>query len=179
MTGERFELVSSARGGDGRFRFRWTLDPGRRGPPEHRHRNESETFTLRSGALTVWIDDVAHALERGAPLVSPAGSFHRFHNPGTEPAVVDVELDGVDLEETMVPMAVHFAGREPSGVEALRIVLHDLEVGATVRRSPVVRAALWTLASLARLVGARRYAAAPAWTGAPSEDTSAGTSARA
>jgi mannose-6-phosphate isomerase-like protein (cupin superfamily) len=156
-TGERFEFVSSACRGDGRFRFRWTLEAGRRGPPEHRHLAESETFTLRSGRLRVWIDDQPRDLERNVAVTAPVGSHHRFLNPGDEPAVVDVELDGQQLEDTLVPMGAYFAGRPPTLAEVLRIMVHDRSVGATVQRSPLVSAAISLVAAAGRLAGLRRF----------------------
>lgn len=163
-TGERFEFVSSARDGDGRFRFRWTLAPRRRGPPEHRHLHERETFTLVSGSLRVWVDGVCRELRTGEPLTAEVGTYHRFYNPGDTPAVIDVELDGAELEDTMVPMAAHFAGREKQTLaEVIRIFLHDVTVGATVRKSLFVRGLLGFFAALGRLFRLTRFPVVEQW----------------
>src|SRR5262245_34281464 len=111
LTGERFELRTSARGGDGCFRFRWTLAAGRTGPPEHTHDTESESFTLVEGELDAWIDGRRIRLPRERRFTVRPNTRHRFHNPGALPAVVEVELDGTLLEDTLVGNAAHFGGR--------------------------------------------------------------------
>lgn len=164
MTGERFEFVSSSKGGEGRFRFRWTLAPKKVGPPEHRHGQEHESFTVRSGRLVVFVDGKRHDLTEGASLTVPPGTWHRFWNPGSVPVVVDVELDGAGLEDTLVPVAVHLAGKEnPTPLEGLRIVVHDLAVNASRRRSLLVRALFGTMAVIGRVLGMRTFPGVGAW----------------
>lgn len=162
-TGENFVFVSSARTSSC-FRFRWTLAAKRTGPPEHRHLDENETFTLRGGRLTVFVDGRPHELEKDVPFTAPMGVWHRFRNPGDEPAVIDVEMDGTALEDTMVPMAAYMSGREhPTMAEGLRIFVHDLGVGATERRSPIVTALFRFAAWLGRSVGIERFPRVETW----------------
>src|SRR5688500_10283434 len=57
-TGEHFEFLASSRGPGAHLEFRWTLAPGKRGPGEHYHPRETETFTVLSGSLRIWINGV-------------------------------------------------------------------------------------------------------------------------
>jgi mannose-6-phosphate isomerase-like protein (cupin superfamily) len=105
-SGETFVMVSSSRTGDGLFRFRWTLAPGRRGPPPHMHPHETETFAIVAGTLRVWIAGVQRDLHPGDSLAIPPGVPHRFLNPGPEPLVANVSLNGPLQEDTFIPYAV-------------------------------------------------------------------------
>jgi mannose-6-phosphate isomerase-like protein (cupin superfamily) len=150
-TGERFDFLSSGRKQNGHFRFQWTLAPGRSGPPEHAHVRESETFTLRSGRLQVWLDGICQDLTIGQPFTVPPGSFHRFYNPGNVPVVTEVELTGTGLEDTLVPVAMHFGGRVLDAPGAFaRFYLQDLVIGAMVRKTLWVRGVLSLLGGVGR-----------------------------
>jgi len=105
-SGEHFEFLQSARSPERRFRFRWTLAPGKRGPPPHMHLHETESFTLVAGRLSVWVGGELHELAPGDSVTVPPRVPHRFLNSGTEPAVVDVSLDAHFQEDTFIPYAV-------------------------------------------------------------------------
>lgn len=68
MTGETFEFQTSAKTGDGKFRFQWTLQAGKKGPPVQVHDDENETFTVVSGTLRIWIDGKPNDLTAGQTL---------------------------------------------------------------------------------------------------------------
>ena len=163
-SGERFDLRTSARSGDGRFRFRWTLAPCRTGPPEHLHPDESESFTLVEGALEAWVDGRPVHLERGVRVTIPAGSNHRFRNPGPSAAVVEVDLDGPRLEDTIAAEAAYFGGRVTAHPRDLvRVALHDVTYGASRFRSPVVRWTMALVARVGRLVGFEPFPRVDGW----------------
>jgi len=169
-TGERFELRTSARSGDGRFRFRWTLAPGRTGPPEHSHPVETESFTLVAGTLEAWIDGSAIPLEVGRRVSVPPNTLHRFRNPGSTAAVVEVELDGTRLEDTLVGNAVHFGAHGATSPLALgRVMLHDVTYGASRFRSPLVRWMMRAIAAGARLLGLRPFPVPEDWASRPAK----------
>lgn len=107
-TGEKFEFVSSFRtpGPDPKFRFVWTLAPGKRGPGLHVHEQETETFEIVSGTLRIWIEGVPKDYVRGDFVSIPPMVRHRFLNPTKEPAVVNVSLSGAKLEDAFIPVTV-------------------------------------------------------------------------
>ncbi len=98
------------------------------------------------------------------------GTYHRFYNPGDMPAAIDVELDGTELEDTMVPMAAQFAGRERQTLaEVNRIFLHDVTVAATVRKAPFVRGVLGLFAALGRLFRLTSFPVVEQWKPRPKQ----------
>lgn len=163
MTGERFEYLTSARGAAGHFSFRWTLAAGSKGPPEHVHPDETETFALERGALHVWIDDAHHLLRPGDRVSAPPRARHRFRNDGPEDAVVLVSFDGARNEDAHVPVAAHLDGRSPSVGEALRMLVHDAEVGASAATSAPLNLLLQGIAAVVRRFGVRRFPAREHW----------------
>jgi quercetin dioxygenase-like cupin family protein len=160
MTGERFEYLTSSRRGDGWFRFRWTLAPGRKGPPEHLHPDETETFTVESGVLQVWVGGVHHRLEPGMTLAVPPGAPHRFLNEGPAPAVVMVGFDGSRNEALHVPAAAYLAGGRAMGLgTVLRMMVHDAEVGGSLATFEPINALQRGLARVLRWFGVRPFPA--------------------
>ncbi|MCO4762413.1 MAG: cupin domain-containing protein [Myxococcales bacterium] len=103
-SGEHFEFLNSAHSGDGTFRFRWTLAPGRKGPPPHSHPHETETFAIVSGRMHMWIGGKKREVGPGDVVAVPPETTHRFHNFGSEPVVVDVSLDGPLQEDILLSM---------------------------------------------------------------------------
>lgn len=163
-SGERFDFKASSR--TGRFRFEWTLDAGKTGPGEHCHDTESESFAVRSGTLRIWMNGTPRDYRAGESVTVPAGVPHRFLNPGREPVVVDVELDGDRMEAQLVPMAVYFqrSGKaRPSLAEIGRIIVHVESLGASSICSPFVRALFRGAARLASALGARPFDPVPSW----------------
>jgi quercetin dioxygenase-like cupin family protein len=164
MTGETFEFQTSAHRGDGHFRFRWTLAAGKKGPPEHIHDDESETFTVSSGALRVWVNGTPQDLHPGDVLTVQRGQAHRFLNFGSEPAVVDVCLDGPRMEAVLVPMAQHLDGRRRLRLGELgSMIVHDVEVRGSRASSAFAAATLAGLAWLLRLLGVKTFGAPSRW----------------
>lgn len=106
QTGEHMILRRSYYSPGERFRFTWTLAPGKGGPAEHRHDDETHEFDVVSGKLSVWVDGVRHDLGPGDTLAIPHGAAHRFKNFGPEPAVVEVANDGPGFENFCVPLAI-------------------------------------------------------------------------
>jgi quercetin dioxygenase-like cupin family protein len=164
MTGEHFEMLASSRQ-QGLFQFRWTLQPGKKGPPEHFHRHERESFEVEEGEISIWIGQQLHVLRAGdtasvAPMVP-----HRFLNHGPVPVVVRVSLDGPVLEDSLVPMALHLrrAGRF-GAAEVCRMIVHDGEYRGSESTSGFVErvltpALVWVL----RRLGVRPFDVDPHW----------------
>jgi mannose-6-phosphate isomerase-like protein (cupin superfamily) len=164
MTGETFEFQTSAKSGDGTFRFRWTLAGGKKGPPEHVHDRETETFTVVTGHLRIWVDGTPHELTPGKSLAVGRGQSHRFLNPTQEPVVVDVSLDGPLQEDVLVPLAVRFGGRTKMTLrDFFTMLVHATEVEASRPPSRVTRAIFRGMSRVARLFGARPLPLAGRW----------------
>lgn len=164
LTGERFDFLTSAKSGDGVFRFRWTLDAGRKGPPEHIHDRETESFEVLEGTLRVWIRDDPHDLGPGGKLQVPPGVRHRFLNPGTTPAVVKVSLDGCAMEDSLVPLAVYLQGRSKFGLrDMLVMTVHDDDVRSGRSSSAFFDGVGRGLAAVLRACGVRPLPRHGAW----------------
>lgn len=163
-SGEEFVLLSSARRADGLFRFRWTLAPGKKGPPPHVHPHETETFHVRSGRLSVWLDGVRHDCGPGDLVAARPGVLHRFLNPGDEPVVVEVTLDGTLQEDNLAGIAYHAraTGREPRLFELLRQTVVQFHTGA-IGAPGVAGSALRGIAALFVALGVRGFAPPPDW----------------
>jgi len=164
MSGERFEFQSSAKSGDGVFRFRWTLAKGKKGPPEHLHKTESETFAIVSGTLRIWLDGAPQDLGPGQAVTVHPGVRHKFHNRGAEAVVVDVSLDGPLQEDALVPLAHHLGGSTKMRLTDVAVMLvHVGEVEGSSPPSRVGAAIMRGFAAVFRLFGARPLPRAGAW----------------
>jgi mannose-6-phosphate isomerase-like protein (cupin superfamily) len=165
-TGEHFRFHTSARR-TGVFGFTWTLAPGKSGPSEHVHPHETESFRMVSGTLRVWLDGEPRDLRPGDELAIPAGRPHRFYNPGEEPAVVEVTLDGARLEDQFVPIAVMADGKRDTSLRDLFSVLPHLAramaQGSVRPSSSMERSGFAALAWLAARFGHRPLAPVQRW----------------
>jgi len=164
MTGETFEFQTSAKTGDGIFRFRWTLSGGKKGPPEHIHEEEAETFAIVSGTLRIWLDGVPQDLGPGQSVVVKPGVRHKFFNPTKELVVVDVSLDGPKQEDALVPLAFHCNGRRKMKFgDFTTMIAHVGVVRASVPPNKVAVAFMNGLSRLFRFFGARPLPLRDAW----------------
>ena len=165
--GETFLFRTSARGAAGRFSFEWQLAPGRVGPGQHTHPNETETFRIISGELVVVIDGKRHHLHPGATLTVPAGAPHYFEHPGSEPLIAEVTLSSTFMEDQFIPICAHFGDPERLTLSALPQVLvhiqHWMQVGSNVPTSAVVRMMLALLVLPFRLLGVRPLPPVTGW----------------
>lgn len=161
-TGEHFRFATSSRSADGLFRFVWTLAAGKRGPGEHFHQDETETFEVVSGVLRIWIGGVPRDLHPGDRVAVPPRVPHRFLNPGPAPAIVNVTLDGPRMEDTFVPCAVA-QDAKPSGYNMLRFMVTTGVSGASTPNNQLF---VWIMAPfvwLPRLFGVRPFEPVTGW----------------
>lgn len=153
-SGEHFLFRDSFRSEGKRFRFTWTLAPGKTGPGEHVHEQETESFRVLEGVLTIWIDGKRGDYGPGMEVAVPPGVRHRFKNFGKIPAVAEVSLDGPRMEDMFIPLAslARNAGAKP--VLPMRLI-GQLMVQIREHRSstPVSAGERAFMAGLARLAG--------------------------
>ncbi|WP_219416286.1 cupin domain-containing protein [Pseudonocardia nigra] len=126
-TGEVLTILrSGADTGGSAFGFEAVLPPGLSGPPPHRHRVETETFSVLEGVLRVRVGDRVRVLEAGESVTVPPGAVHAFSNPSDRPARIrTVETPAGPLEDQFRALAA--AGRIPPLRRLARInVEHDL-----------------------------------------------------
>jgi mannose-6-phosphate isomerase-like protein (cupin superfamily) len=106
-TGETITIVASGQddGGAG-FEIDALLPPGPAGPPRHRHRTETETFTVQEGRLQVVLGRDTRVLSAGDTVTVPPTVVHGFSNPFDEPARIRVrETPAGPLEEQFRALA--------------------------------------------------------------------------
>jgi quercetin dioxygenase-like cupin family protein len=162
-TGETFNFVASARTApDGCFRFVWTLAPGKRGPGEHYHPTETETFEIISGTLRIWQNGIPKDYGPGEIVAVLPRVVHKFLNPTSEPCVMNVKLDGPALEDAFLPIAVATHGRKPKMSELARFILNTDE-GGSVPTMAIVKPIGWVITTLLRLFGVKKYEPVLGW----------------
>lgn len=109
------------------FEFEAVLPPGLSGPPTHRHRFGSETFTVLDGEVRVRVGRWHRLLGPGEEVTVPPGVAHTFANPTQHPVRIRT------LESPAGPLEAQFhalvaAGRLPPLRRLARInVEHDYD----------------------------------------------------
>ena len=112
-TGEQVMILASGRDNGGEvFEVEAVLPPRLAGPPRHRHRWQTETFTVLDGRLRVVVGREVRVLEAGETVSVPPTTVHGFANPFAEPARIRMrETPSGPLEEQFD--ALVSAGRLP------------------------------------------------------------------
>lgn len=99
-------LASGTENGGALFEIEATLPPGLPGPPRHRHRARTETFSVVQGRLCVVIGRDTRILGEGESAAVPASAILTFSNPFEEPARIHmVETPAGPLEEQFRALA--------------------------------------------------------------------------
>ena len=132
--------------------FTAVLPPGLAGPPAHRHRHETERFTVLEGRLAVRAGRDRRVLRPGESVTVPPGCTHAFANPFDEPALVrTVERPAGPLLPQLEALAAN--GGRPPLLELARInAAHDFSLTLAGLPDGVQRI-LWR--ALAAVAGAR------------------------
>jgi mannose-6-phosphate isomerase-like protein (cupin superfamily) len=144
--GQRISVEASAPD----FVFSAVLPPRHAGPPAHRHRHETEVFTVESGRLLVRCGRERRLLLPGESVTVPPGTTHAFANPGDEPVRFrTVETPAGPLQEQLRALAA--APGRPPLLELARInAAHDLSFTVAGLPDAPQRALWWLLARAAR-----------------------------
>jgi mannose-6-phosphate isomerase-like protein (cupin superfamily) len=112
--------------GQDTVRDRGGAAPGLSGPPLHRHRAETETFTVVEGTLRVRTGRRVRVLTAGQSVTVPPGTVHGFANPSARPARIHTAQTAAGLLEAQF-RALAAAGRFPPLRRPARIsVEHEL-----------------------------------------------------
>ncbi|MEJ2860326.1 cupin domain-containing protein [Actinomycetospora flava] len=112
------------------FVFSAVLPPRHAGPPAHRHRRETEVFTVETGLLEVRLGRERRLLQPGETVAVPPGTTHAFANPFDEPVRLrTVETPAGPLQAQLRALAA--AGGRPPLLELARInAEHDFSFTA-------------------------------------------------
>lgn len=110
------------------FEVEAILPAGLSGPPAHRHRFRSETFTVLDGELAVRVGRERRRIGPGEEVTVPPGVTHAFSNPTDRPVRLrTLEAPAGPLEAQFRAMAA--AGRFPPVRRLARInVAHDYDL---------------------------------------------------
>lgn len=76
---------------DGWLHTRLEVAPHAVGPPEHFHENFTETFTVKSGTISILIDGQKRTLTAGETISVPPMTRHKPFNETGETAIVESE----------------------------------------------------------------------------------------
>jgi quercetin dioxygenase-like cupin family protein len=98
-------LVSAAETGGAWSLTEHALPAGFAGPAAHYHVRATETFVVLEGTLALELDGTVRALGAGGVAVVPAGSVHRFGNPGPRPCRFLVQATPPGVEEYLHELA--------------------------------------------------------------------------
>lgn len=105
-------LRNSASTAGAAFEIEAVLPPGLSGPPAHRHRGGTETFTVLDGELRVRLGRDRRLLGPGETVTVSPGITHTFANPTDRPTRIRmVETPAGPLEPQFRALAA--AGRFP------------------------------------------------------------------
>lgn len=147
-TGEQVTILASGRDNDGEvFEVEAVLPPRLAGPPRHRHRWQTETFTVLEGRLRVVVGRDVRVLDPGEAVSVPPTVVHGFANPFPEPARIRMrETPAGPLEEQFDALVT--AGRLPPLGQLAEInVRHGLSFSLhgipDVVQRPTWRAMAW------------------------------------
>lgn len=173
VTGDRFvsksegfeQTVLSQR--DGWIHLRLEVQPYAPGPPEHLHTGFAETFSIRSGTLSLMVNGEKRTLKPGELLTIPPGTPHRPFNETDQVVVVeDVENERSVTEKfgyqlSQIYPFVDNMGSSPSTLSMLlQFAVYGDGFDAWMADGPPVavqRAMRYVMAPTARLLGYKNY----------------------
>jgi mannose-6-phosphate isomerase-like protein (cupin superfamily) len=140
--------------------------PHASGPPEHFHENFTETFTVRSGTLSILVNGEKRTLRAGETFSVPPMTKHKPFNETNEPVVVESN----DERTLPIEFGYHlsqlygFMDQYPSGPTLpqmmLQLSVYGTEADSYIADGPSLntqKAMRVMMAPTARLLGYRNY----------------------
>lgn len=151
---------------DGWLHTRLMVLPKAVGPPEHFHEAFTETFTVKSGTLSVLINGEKRTLHAGETISVPPMTKHKPFNETAEPVVIEDE----DEKTLPVEFGYHlsqlygFMDEYPNGPNLVQMLMqlsvYGTEADSYIADGPSLRvqkAMRIAMAPTARLLGYKNY----------------------
>lgn len=151
---------------DGWLHSRLEVAPHAPGPPEHFHEAFSETFTVKSGTLSILVNGEKRTLKAGETITIPPMTRHKPFNETDETVIVESN----DPKTLPVEFGYHlsqlygFMDRFPNGPSTPQIMIqlsvYGSDADSYIADGPplgVQKAMRVVMAPTARLLGYRRY----------------------
>ena len=151
---------------DGWMHTRLVVAPNGIGPPEHFHEAFAETFTVKSGTLSILVNGEKKTLRAGEKITVPPMIKHKPFNETSEPVIVESE------EEKTLPVefGYHlsqlygFMDRYPQGPNTLQMLMqlsvYGTEADTYIADGPslgVQKSMRVIMAPTARVLGYKNY----------------------
>jgi quercetin dioxygenase-like cupin family protein len=160
--GTTFRLVEPASANGGRrVVFEIAMSPASPGPPRHVHPEQEESWTVRTGELTLIVGDEERTLRAGESLATPPGTVHTLANrSGAEVVFLDVHEPALDFQEYIEDLDRLTRAGKLGSRRDLRTLVHGATVLVAHRpmqlsASRVQRVAESVLTRVGRLLGCR------------------------
>lgn len=151
---------------NGWLHTRLVVEPNAVGPPEHFHEAFTETFTVKSGTLSMLVNGEKRTLHAGETISVPPMTKHKPFNETSEPVIIESE----DERTLPVEFGYHlsqlygFMDTYPSGPNKLQMLLqlsvYGTEADTYIADGPslgVQKSMRVIMAPTARLLGYKNY----------------------
>ncbi|WP_299235550.1 cupin domain-containing protein [Natronomonas sp.] len=143
--------------GDGPIRTASVLGPGYDGPPAHYHDRSVELFDVKTGSLTMTLDEEDRTVSAGETATVDTGVVHTLRNETTERVVVVTEIRSPGRLRQVLPTLgglAHDRSRTSEDPLQQALIADVLGDNTTfVREEGLAGSAASALAPIARLAG--------------------------
>ncbi len=151
---------------DGWLHTRLVVAPNAGGPPEHFHEVFTETFTVKSGTLSILVNGEKRTLRTGETLSVPPMTKHKPFNETSDPVVVESEDEktlpvefGYHLSQLYGFMDSHVNG--PNTLQMLmQLSVYGTEADSYIAEGPslgIQKSMRVIMAPTARLLGYKNF----------------------
>jgi quercetin dioxygenase-like cupin family protein len=155
----RLEIVRAARDTGGRLlEMSATYAPGSPPPPRHLHPEQTETFTIRKGALRFELDDAVRLASAGEEVVVPRATVHSIRNASDRDEAVVTWVTRPALRTEQMFAALYDATRGgKTKLLPVSLVFHEFHREIALAKPPrIVQTCVFgLLAPIARMLGHR------------------------
>jgi uncharacterized RmlC-like cupin family protein len=151
---------------NGWLHTRLLVVPNAAGPPEHFHEAFTETFTVKSGTLSILVNGEKRTLRAGETITVPPMTKHKPFNETSEPVIIEGENErtlpvefGYHLSQLYGFMDKHDNG--PNTLQMLmQLSVYGIEADSYIADGPslsVQKSMRIIMAPTARLLGYKNY----------------------